>query len=163
MAGLAEAGPAIHAVRGEMMASAKYDSKHDEAGFGLVEIIVSMFLLALLAASFLPILVQGLTTSVRNSTIATGSQIVAQQLDEVRALASTCSAVSAFDDVTIPATTDERGTVFQPFREVVGTCSADPDDYPSVVEVRAWVGENGAVDWDDALTEAVTLVYLEVP
>ncbi len=130
-----------------------------DAGFGLVEIIVSMFLLALLAAAFLPILVQGLTTSVRNATIATGSQIVAQQLDELRTLDITCTAVSTFDDISILATTDERGTVFQSFREVA-TCSTDPVDYPTVVEVRAWVTENGAVD---ALTEAITLVYLEAP
>ena len=131
----------------------------DDDGFGLVEIIVSMFLLALLAAAFLPVLVQALTTSVRNATIATGSQIVAQQLDELRTLDITCTAISTFDDVTIPATTDERGTVFQPVRQV-DTCSADAADYPTTVEVRAWVTENGAAT---RLTEAVTLVYLEAP
>lgn len=131
----------------------------DDDGFGLVEIIVSMFLLALLAAAFLPVLVQALTTSVRNATIATGSQIVAQQLDELRTLDITCTAVSTFDDSTIPAITDERGTVFQPVRQV-DTCSADPADYPTTVEVRAWVTENGAAT---RLTEAVTLVYLEAP
>lgn len=131
----------------------------DDAGFGLVEIIVSMFLLALLAAAFLPVLVQALTTSVRNATIATGSQIVAQQLDELRTLDITCTAVSTFDDATVPATTDERGTVFQPFRQVA-TCSADPAAYPTTVEVQTWVTENGAAT---RLTEAVTLVYVEAP
>ena len=126
---------------------------HD-SGFGLIEIIVSMFLLALLAAAFLPVLVTALTTSVRNSTIATANQLVGQQLDELRLIASNCTDVSAFDDVAIASTTDERGTVYQPFREV----AACPAAYPGTVEVRAWVTENGAAD---ALSEAITLVYLE--
>jgi len=125
-----------------------------DAGFGVIEIVVSMFLLSLLAVAFLPLLIESMTVTVRNSTIATASQLVSQQLDEVRIIASNCADVSAFDDVAITATTDARGTVFQPHREV----AACPAAYPGVVQVRAWVTESGD---PKALAEAVTLVYVE--
>ena len=124
-----------------------------DEGIGLVEIVVSMFLLALIAVSFLPILIQGMLTSVRNATTATASQLVSQQLDEVRVIAPNCTAVSAFDDVTVASTTDPRGTVYQPHRQV-GTC---PGAYPGVVSVRAWVTASGNAN---PLAEAITLVYV---
>ena len=125
-----------------------------DAGFGVIEIIVSMFLLSLLALAFLPLLIESMTAAARNATIATAYQLVSQQLDEVRIIASTCADVSAFDDVAIAVTTDARGTVFQPHREV----AACPDVYPGVVQVRAWVTESGN---SEAIAEAVTLVYVE--
>jgi prepilin-type N-terminal cleavage/methylation domain-containing protein len=159
MAGLAQAEPAVPVFQPEEVTPMDQSEDREplpgtDSGFGLIEIIVSMFLLALLAAAFLPVLMTALTTSVRNSTIATANQLVGQQLDELRLLASNCVDVSAFDDAVIASTTDERGTVYQPFREV----AACPAVYPGTVEVRAWVTENGATD---ALTDATTLVYLE--
>ena len=130
-------------------------SRHsvDDTGIGLVEIIVSMFLLALLATAFLPVLIQGMTTSVRTSTIATASQLAGQQLDKLRVLGTTCSEVSPFDDGMLATTTDDRGTVYQPHRQV----SACPTTYPGVVNVRVWVTRAGV---SQPLAEAVTLFYV---
>jgi type II secretory pathway pseudopilin PulG len=124
----------------------------DESGLGLIEIVVSMFLLALLAVAFLPLLIQGMKTSVRNSTVATASQLLDQQIGAVRALPPTCDDVQTFDDTVPLPTTDARGTDFQPVRKVFDC----PTAYPGVVRVEVKVTEAGS-----ALAEAVTLVYVE--
>ena len=125
-----------------------------DAGIGLIEIIISMFLLALLATAFLPILVQGLNTSVRTTTIATATQLASEQLDKLRELGTTCSEVSVFDDAVPAAVTDERGTVYQP-RRLVAAC---PATYPGVVSVRVWVTKSGTAQ---PLADASTLFYVK--
>jgi type II secretory pathway pseudopilin PulG len=123
-----------------------------ESGLGIVEIVVSMFLLALLAVAFLPLLIQGMTASVRSATVATASQLLNQQLDRVRAVAPNCADVHTFAAVSVPPTTDGRGTVFQP-DSVADGC---PTSYPGVVKVEVTINEAGEV-----IAEAVTLVYVE--
>lgn len=125
----------------------------DDSGVGLVEIVVSMFLLALVAMALLPILIQALLSSETNATSATAGQLVNQQLDGVRLLPDSCEAVQAYDD-SVPATaTDSRGTVYQPHRQV-GAC---PAAFPGVIQVEAWVTESGETN---RLAGAVTFVYL---
>lgn len=126
----------------------------NDSGFGIIEVVISMFLLALLAVAFLPLLIQGLKTSVRNSTIATASQLLDQQLGAIRALESNCDDVQAYKAEAVPKETDARGTEFQPVREV----AACPATYPGVVRVRVSVK---VADSDDVLAEAVTVVYVE--
>ena len=136
------------------MATVVNHTKSDDAGIGLIEIIISMFLLALLATAFLPILIQGINTSVRTTTIATASQLASQQLDQLRELGTTCSEVSVFDDAVPATTTDERGTVYQPRRQV----AACPTTYPGVVSVRVWVTRTGVAQ---PLADATTLFYVK--
>jgi type II secretory pathway pseudopilin PulG len=131
----------------------EFATKTSERGVGLIEIVISMFLLALLAMSFFPVLVNGMKTSVLNAKVATASQIVGQQLDLVRAVTNNCASVSAFDDVALAEIPDARGNHFQPNRQV-GVC---PATYPGVVKVTAWVTEVGQTH---RLAEAATLVYL---
>ena len=125
----------------------------DESGMSLVEIVVSMFILALLAMSFLPILIQGMRSSVSNAIQATAGQLVSQQMDHARALPAICEGIVAFGAAVIEPTTDARGTVFQPHREV-GAC---PASYPGVVSVRVWITEGSDTT---ALAEAKTLIYV---
>ena len=132
---------AVHAVEGER-------------GFGLIEIVISMFLLALLAVAFLPLLITAMKTTVQTSSVATSSQLLSRQLDAVRTLEPNCSAISGFDDIVVATTISSRGTVFQPHRQVL-TC---PTTYPGVVNVRVWVTEAGKVK---VLSEATTLVYVK--
>ena len=129
------------------------NASDDETGLGLIEIVISLFLLALLAVSFFPILAQGMKTSVLNANIATAGQLVSQQLDIVRTMADDCSTVRTFDDVTVAQVADSRGNQFQPHREV-GDC---PAAYPGVVRVSAWVTKVGETH---RLAQAVTLVYV---
>jgi type II secretory pathway pseudopilin PulG len=128
-------------------------SRSDEAGMGMVEIVVSMFLLAIVAMSFLPVLIQGMRGTVTNATAATAGQLVSQQIDAARALPANCASLSAFDDIAVPSTTDARGTVFYSHRQV-GAC---PATYPGVVAVRVWITEGASTT---VTTEAKTLVYV---
>lgn len=128
-------------------------SAHDrsEAGFTMIEVVVSMFLLALIAITFLPLLIQAMRTTVTNATIATASQLASQQIERIRAMPANCDQITAADDVAFGTSTDSRGSVYQPHLQV-GAC---PASYPGLVEVRAWVTQDAAT-----LAEAHTLVYV---
>lgn len=129
------------------------DPSREDAGYGLVEVVVSMFILAIIAMAFLPVLIQGMKSSVTNATSATAGQLVSQEMDAARALPATCAALDAFDDATPATSTDARGTVFQPHRSV-GAC---PTSYPGVIEVRVWITEGAGTA---VKAEAKTLVYV---
>lgn len=130
------------------------DAVSTESGFGLVEIMVSMFMLALLSISFLPLLITALKASVTNATLATGTQLINQQLDLASKTATTtpnCSAMKAFSSATLGAIgtlTDRNGNVLQPNRElkvISGQTDAlgCPLTYPGTVVLRSWVTVSG--------------------
>jgi prepilin-type N-terminal cleavage/methylation domain-containing protein len=82
----------------------------DEHGFGLVEILVSMTLLAIILAALAPLLVNSVRVSARNATIAYGTQLVNRQIELARSQSTTCADFTTFLQ-TVPATeTDPRGT-----------------------------------------------------
>lgn len=126
-----------------------------ESGFGLVEILISMFLLALLAVSFLPLLIDALRVTVRNASIATATQLVSEQLDAVSLIPRTCSALEAFEAAAIPPLTDERGTVYTAVRDAA-TCPAS--GYPLTVSVTVSVT---ASSQPDLLVRSTTTVIIE--
>jgi len=81
--------------------------ERDDAGFGIVEIIVSMLMLAILAVVLAPVIIGGVRATAKMSTIATATQLVNDGLESQRAalVAGGCPA-------TAPAattTTDARG------------------------------------------------------
>jgi len=128
--------------------------KNSEAGIGLIEIVISMFLIALIAMAFLPLLIRTMATSTLNTSTSSASQLVAAGLDEVRTIAPTCTAVTSFTGAVVPTITDERGVALLPHRELASAC---PAGYPGTVSVRVWVTE---VAKTAVLAEATTLVYL---
>src|SRR5690606_14819869 len=72
------------------------DSKNrSDAGFGLVEIVVSMLILGLIAISFLPLLIQGVKVAAQNRVLATATQIVNDELEQARSL-GTCDELVLF-------------------------------------------------------------------
>jgi len=99
-----------------------------------------MFLLALLAVAFLPLLIESLRVSVTNAKVATATQILNEQLDAIALLPRTCAAFNAFESATIPTVTDARGTVYQAARDVTG-CT--PPSYPAAVTVTLTVSVVG--------------------
>jgi len=144
----------------------------DESGFGLVEIVVSMFLLALLAISFLPLLITSLKVTVSNTTLATATQLVNQDLEVARSMAVTtpyCSVLKTFATAAPLATvSDPRGVVMQPHRELVLSGATDSSGcpvaqtsparaaYPGTVALRSWVTVSGKT-----IAEATTLIFVE--
>jgi|GEM_PF-1583565 type II secretory pathway pseudopilin PulG len=126
-----------------------------EAGFGLVEIIVSMFLLTLLSVAFLPLLISALQATVRNSTVATASQILSEQLDAVTLVPRTCAAFTQFASQALASVTDDRGTEYQPARQVTG---CPPGAYPARVTIRVSVA---VTDQPEIRVEATTFGVVE--
>ena len=123
-----------------------------EAGIGLIEIVVSMFLIALLAMAFLPLLIQSLKASTANTSASIATQLVGQQLEQLRSVPTTCAAVTAFLGTDPAAVTDDRGVILTIDRQQVGAC---PSTYPGTVKVRVTVSSGGGI-----LSEASTLVMV---
>ena len=123
----------------------------NDAGFGIIEIVVAMFLLGLLAVAVMPLLVQGLTLSSTNATLAAATQLANQQIEQVRTQQS-CALVT-------PATvsTTANGHTLNATR-TVGPCPAS--GYPLTVPVSVSVtrADGGAV-----LATASTLVFVTTP
>jgi prepilin-type N-terminal cleavage/methylation domain-containing protein len=134
----------------------KHNTQHvaglrDDDGFGLVEVIVSMVILAVIAIAFLPVLIQGMKQSVANSTLATATQLVNEKLQLAQASGPVCTNVSLVagqedfvDDygVTIRVTT------------IVGTCPAAV----GTVEVGVTTTR---LDTSAVLAVAETLVFVQ--
>lgn len=139
--------------------SRREPSDLDEGGFGLIEIVISMFLLGLLAVAFLPLLVTSMQTTVRNSNIATATQLVNKQMEQARAAGNTCTALTAFGNATIAPVSDARGRTYQAAR-TVASCPAPATGYPRTVGVSVSVSVVGSAMLPVTVT---TLVYLKAP
>lgn len=63
--------------------------RSSESGLGLIEIVISMFLISLLAIAFVPVLVSALRASEMNSTTATANRLVSQAIDHARTQGAT--------------------------------------------------------------------------
>lgn len=124
-----------------------------DTGFGLIEIVISMFLLGLLAIAFLPLLITSMRTTVTNSSIATATQLVNQQMDLARSAGNTCALLTTFGNASLAVTPpDARGVSYQPARTV--TC---PLTYPGTARVKVSVAVVGS---SFAPVTATTLIIL---
>ncbi|WP_104200499.1 type II secretion system protein [Cryobacterium sp. Y29] len=131
-----------------------------ESGFGVVEIVVAMFLIGLLAVAFLPILVQSVRVSDTNVTIAEATQVVAQQLERVGAAGSSCSAVKAVT-ASVPAAVETKRGFLQPhLRLNLPSTDVCAEPYLRVVQMRVWASFVGS---NDELAAAETLILLDAP
>lgn len=126
------------------------DEFRDESGFGLIEIVVSMFVLAVLALAFLPLLVNGLKQSAANATLATATQLVNERLEQVRSGGATCSTVGTY---AVDSTFQDAQGVDLTISTTVGPCpDATGTVLVSTVATRADTGQ--------VLVEASTRVFL---
>lgn len=83
------------------------DHQEGDAGFGMVEIIVSMMMLAILAVVLAPVIIGGVRATAKMSTIATATQLVNDGLETQRASLGTGGCPSTAPPAT--TTTDARG------------------------------------------------------
>lgn len=75
--------------------------KLSDAGIGLIEIVISMFLISLLAIAFIPVIVSALRASELNSTSATATRLVSQAIDDARSRgAADCAAAQLLNATT---------------------------------------------------------------
>jgi type II secretory pathway pseudopilin PulG len=128
-----------------------------EAGVGLVEIVVAMFMLGILAVSFLPVLIQGIKQSAVNATNATATSLAYRQLELARAQLTCQGLVSFTAGAGIPLVeTDPRGVQMQVTR-ANGDCVVG-DTYPRTVTFSSVVKR---LDTNRQVIKVDTRVYLE--
>lgn len=128
-----------------------------DQGLGLVEIMIALFLLAILAVSFLPVLIQGLQLSIRNATLSTASQVLAEELDRLGAVPRTCADLAAHLAVAPTPTTDARGVVYQPRRSLHAGATCVSGTAPSTVKIDLTIEVSTLPDTDPSVT---TLFYV---
>lgn len=121
-------------------------------GFGIVEVLVAMLMLALLAVAFLPVLISGLRLTASNSTITTAAQMVSEQLNLARSQTATCSALTAFQSSAAPAVTDGAGKTLSAVNTL--TC---PTSYPGTATFTTKVTASGSTT---VLATAGTLIFV---
>lgn len=124
----------------------------EDSGFGIVEVLVAMLMLALIAVAFLPVLITGLRLSSGNSSIVTAAQIARTQVALARR-AATCAAVTAFAAATPASVSDGTGTNLVPTR-TAGSC---PSSYPGTISFSTSVSASGS---SVVLASATTLIYV---
>ncbi len=123
-----------------------------ERGFGLIEIVVAMFLLAIVTLAVLPLLVQGLKLSASNSTVAAATQLANQQVELLRSK-SLCGDI-------VPATTTAtaQGVPLLISRSIGTTCPVS--GYPVTVPVSVSVTRT---DTNVVVATVKTLIFVTGP
>jgi len=131
----------------------------DDSGFGMVEIVVAMLMFALLAVSFLPLLIQGLQMSATNATRATATQVLHDRIEYAQSQTLSCTALkSLLQGTSSPVVEDPRGISFDVVTDVA-TCPTNTALYPTTVVVDVKVLRHDALS-DGPLSEAKTLIYV---
>lgn len=118
----------------------------------LVEIVVAMFMLAVILVAMIPLLITGIKVSVENTTRATANQLVNEAMETAARSGPTCSNVEALEgyrDVN-----DARGEIIR-ITTVVDACPAV--GAANTVRVTATAARVGATT---TLATAVTLVHV---
>lgn len=121
-----------------------------DEGLGLIEIVVSMLMLAILAIAFLPLLVEGLKLSARNTTLATATQLVSERMQLAQAAGPECTDVAALGGVS--TFTDPRGVELE-VTTTTGLC----EPTTRLLSVSAAVVR---LDTVETITSSSTLVYV---
>jgi prepilin-type N-terminal cleavage/methylation domain-containing protein len=124
-----------------------------ESGFTLIEVVVAIFLLAIVALGLIPGLVGALKVSSQNTNIATASQLVNQQIDAARAGTPTCTTLKTYQAQVLPPVVDRRGVSFQPVRSSI-TCTVGVS---GAISVSVSVKLSGS---PKVLASATTYVYV---
>jgi len=130
----------------------------DDEGLGLMEIVVAMFVLAILALSLLPLLITGMQASVRNTTVAAATQFANDRMAIAEAIAANdplpCEKLE--DLAEIPATMiDARGVELRA-DSTVGPC-------PSGTGTMSVATAVSRIDTGEVLARATTRVLLVAP
>ncbi|MGO4783458.1 type IV pilus modification PilV family protein [Cryobacterium sp. W22_MBD10_FK3] len=130
------------------------------AGFGMIEVVISMFLLGLLAVAFLPLLIGSLRVSAANSTLAVAAQLASKQLEEARAQGPVCSAITIpVGSSVVPGPTDSDGVAFE-IRRTRDACPTSAASFPTTVSLTVAVWKIGA---SEASVKAKTRILVTGP
>lgn len=127
--------------------------------FGVIEIVVSLLLLGALLISYIALTISPVKDTGMNTTIATATQIVNEQIEGARAVRSptsaepSCQDITTFLQVTPAPVKDPRGVTL--------VSQWDPTScpliYPGVIRVRASVSRIG---YPTPVASAVALIFV---
>jgi Tfp pilus assembly protein PilV len=145
-----------------------------ERGFGMIEVVISIFLLAMLALAFMPILINTIKDTARTTTIATATQLAGQQIEAARSVRSstgstpTCADIEQFLAVTPASVVDPRGVTLQPTWTVPTACPATipptvPPTVPAVVQAGVVRAEIKVMQGGNVVATAVTSIFYGSP
>jgi prepilin-type N-terminal cleavage/methylation domain-containing protein len=133
------------------MVTSKFRS---DQGMSLVEIVVAMFILAMLSLALIPALIAAVKQSASNTLLSSATHLVSARLDEARVQSATCSAVAALAAQAVPETKSANGVMLR-IAQLAGPC---PAAYPGTVKFTASVYR---ADSNALLATAATLVYVQ--
>lgn len=125
-----------------------------DRGVSLVEVVVAMFVLALLSLALIPALIASIKQSASNSILSSATHILSARLDQARGQSSTCSAVTELANATIPDVKDSSG-VYLRVSQQIGSC---PTSYPGTVTYSVSILR---VDTQASLVSATTKIYVQ--
>jgi len=126
------------------------NSSENEAGLSLIEIMVAMFLLAILAVAFIPVLITGLKTSAMNATQATAAQLAGSVIEHARSRAPKCVDLAAYL-AGAPETSSSHGTTLTANATSTMACSSI-SSYPVTVPVTVTVTDDSGTSYTTAST-----------
>lgn len=132
------------------------DDRHsNDDGFGLVEIVVSIFILAILSLALLPLLINGVKQTTNNVTLAAATQLVDQQINAAQSGPPTCVAMNNLTRIPFPST-DSRGVALSRVTTMTA-CTPSTPSTPSTVNLTVTVNR---VSTGLPLAQATTTVYI---
>jgi prepilin-type N-terminal cleavage/methylation domain-containing protein len=107
----------------------------DDSGFSLIEVLVSMLLLAIMAMAFLPLVARATSTTATQSRVATATRLVGERMEAVRSKPNTiCDDRGGTVVATLP---DPRGGAFQVHTDITGDCPGN-----GIVQYVVWAGHS---------------------
>lgn len=128
-------------------------------GFGMIEVVVSILLLAVLSLTLVPVLAQSIRISQLNSRIASASQLVSVELHQLNSNVSTCNDLMTWIyDRTATLKTISTGETLQANVSADGWQDCFGLDYPAAISVRVSVNNLAT---GDLVSSAYSLVNLD--
>ncbi|GAA1207279.1 hypothetical protein [Rhodoglobus aureus] len=124
--------------------------RNSDDGIGLIEIVVSMLLLAILATALVPVLLSGLKQASSSATLATATQLANDELERARSW-TRCSDL----DPGNTSITDARAVELT-MSTTVGSCSPSPEN-PVSVPVKVVVTR---MDTNVVVTSTTTYIFI---
>ncbi|WEK14109.1 MAG: prepilin-type N-terminal cleavage/methylation domain-containing protein [Candidatus Microbacterium phytovorans] len=128
-------------------------------GFSLVEVLISLFLLAMLALAVLPLLVGATRVSVSNRDLATATAFANAQLAPIKTAFPTDSATTSCASLRTQARTGIAGPDGTTAAIAVNPCPATSAGYPASVPVTVTVTDSDG----DTVVRLVTRLPVGAP
>ena len=124
-------------------------SPRTDEGFSLVEVVLAMFLLAILSLAVLPALIGGITMSTVNKDVVAATAFANARIASLRAeFSSEPGSTSVCENLLarmLPteAANEDIGTGMKATFTVLDPCPTSPDVYPVTVRARIAVAGSG--------------------